>query len=155
MIGRRLAHSHSLGAGLVLGLLVAGHSLYVFGAGVVVGVLLVLAVRVARRLVGAARTGGRLLRRAAGELDTEAPAGAPQQTEGRQRDGAELPPAELSELEREQARREGLRQGEAAGIRAAARRATQEAARRQEMSERLEEHWRDERRRSVERAVTS
>lgn len=154
MIGRRLAHSHSLGAGLVLGLLASGHSLYIFGAGVVVGVLLVVAVRAARRLLGAARTGGRLLRRAAGELDTEAPAGALNR-KGERGDAAELPPAELSELEREVARREGLRQGEAAGVRAAARIERREQARRDAMTDRLEEHWRDERRRSVEHAVGS
>lgn len=154
MIGRRLAHSHSLGAGLVLGLLASGHSLYIFGAGVVAGVVLVLAVRALRRLAGAARTGGRLLRRVAGELDTEAPAGAPDR-KGERDDAAELPPAELSELEREVARREGLRQGEAAGVRAAARQEARDAARRQELSDRLEEHWRGERRRSVEHAVGS
>ncbi len=149
---RRLAHSHSLGAGLVLGLLAGGHSLWIFGAGVVVGVALVFAVRALRRLLGAARVGSRLLRRLAGGLEGT-PAGAPE-TKGGVGDADELPPAELAEDERERERRHGLRQGEAAGIRAAARIETRERARRLAMQDALEDHWRDERRRSLER-VTS
>lgn len=146
---RRLSHSHSLGGGLVLGLVVAQRPLWIFAAGVVVGVGLVLAVRVLRRLLGGVRLGVRALERYA---DRPA-AGAPDRREETR--GGELPPAELTEAERELARREGLRQGEAAGIRAAARVERREQSRRDEMSARLEEHWRDERRSSVDRAVTS
>lgn len=143
---RRLAHSHSLGAGLVLGLLVSQRPLWIFAAGVGVGVTLVLAVRVLRRLLAGARLAARALERVAGSSEGS-PAGAPERKE--------LPPAELTDDERELERRIGLRQGEAAGIRAAARIERREQARRDAMAAASEEHWRRERGRSVERAVAS
>ncbi len=148
---RRLRHSHSLGGGLLLGLAVAEQPLWIFAAGVVVGVGLVLAVRVWRRLY-------RLARRAASRFlppgigaERTSPEGAPTREEDG--DASGLPPAELSEHERELERRVGLRQGEASGIRAAARIERREQARRDAMSRVLEDHWRDERGRSVEHAL--
>jgi len=148
---RRLTHSHSLGAGLVLGLLASGRPWLLFAAGVVVGATLVLALRASRRLY-------RLARRAASRFlppgigaERNSSAGAPDRKEEGGRD--ELPPAELSELERERERRIGRRQGEAAGVRAAGRVETRERARRQAMTAALEEHWRDERGHSLEHAL--
>lgn len=137
---RRLAHGHSLGAGLVLGLLAAGKPLWIFGAGVVVGILLVFVARLVRRAVRGGKVAARVLTRAAA-------------TEQEGARGRELPPAELDGLERERERRIGLRQGEAAGIRAAARVERREQARRDAMSSALEEHWQAQRRRDLERVV--
>lgn len=148
MIRSKLAHSHSLGAGLVLGLLVSQRPLWIFAAGVVVGVALVFAARALRRLVAGARLAGRALERFAGR-----PGGA----HNRKEEGGarELPPATLTEQEREFARIIGLRQGEAAGIRAAARVERREQARRDAMAAAADDHWARERRRSVERAAAS
>ncbi len=142
----RLPHSHSLGGGLVLGLLVAQRPLWIFAAGVVVGIALVFAVRTLRKLLGAVRIGARLLERLAGQRPTTPLAGD---------QDAALPPTELSELEREQERRIGLRQGEAAGIRAAARIESHDRARREAMLESSARFGRELGRQSLERALTS
>lgn len=143
---RRLSRGHSAGAGLVLGLLVAQRPLWIFGAGVVAGVALVFAVRALRKAARGARLVARVLERIAG-----GPAGAPVGKEDGGRE--ELPPAALTEEECERERRLGLRQGQAAGIRAAARLEIRDRVRREAMQRALDDHWRGERRRSVERAV--
>ena len=142
----RLARSHTFGGGLVLGLLASGHGLYVFAAGIVAGVALVFAARALRRL-------SRLARRAASRFLPPGSGAKRTTSEGALAvDCQGLPPAELSEHERERERRTGLRQGEAAGIRAAARIERREQARRDAMSDALEGHWQRERGRSLERA---
>lgn len=140
---RRLALGHSAGAGLVLGLLVAERPFWIFGAGIVTGVALVFAVRALRRVLKIGGRVARLVGRAGGGSAWKEVSGA----------GQELPPAELSELERARAYREGLRQGEAAGIRAAARAETHDRAQRATMEIALEDHWRDVRARSLEHAL--
>ncbi len=138
---RRLAHSHSLGAGLVLGLLVAQRPLWIFAAGVVGGIALVFAARVVRRLIRVGGLGLRWLERKA-ETPNEASA-----------ERAPLVASVLSLDERERERVRGLRQGVAAGIRAAAREEVRESAKREAMDEALERHWREQRHRSIRDVV--
>ncbi len=140
-------HGHSLGGGLVLGLIVAQRPLWIFGAGVVVGIALVFAVRALRRLLRVAGLGARWLN------GVHSRRGAHGRTEEGRHE--ELPPAALSREERELERRAGLRQGEAAGIRAAARSESRERARREAMLEASARFGRDLNRQSLERALTS
>lgn len=134
----RYHHGHSLGAGLIIGLMVTQRPWLVFAAGVIVGVSLVFAMRVLRRLATTADLGIGWLRRKADAVDV-----------------AELEQGRLTPDERERERRLGLRQGEAAGIRAAARQEARDQARRDAMLEASNRFGRQLSQQSLARALDS
>jgi hypothetical protein len=142
---RRGYHPHALGGGLLLGLLVAQRPWLVFAAGVAVGIALVFALRALRGVLRTMNHVSRFIERrssAAPSVSGSAPPVAG-------------PLTVLTDEELEAERLVGLRQGTAAGVRAAARQEVRERAKREAMSNALEEHWQEERSRSVRRAVES
>lgn len=135
-------YPHTLGGGVLLGLMVAQRPWLVFALGIAVGVALMFALRALR---GMGRFVERFAPRTVGAVTptTTAPP------------AAAGPLAVLTDDELEAERLVGLRQGTAAGVRAAARAEVRDHAKREAMTNALEEHWREERSRSVRRAVES
>lgn len=160
-------YPHTLGGGVLLGLMVAQRAWLVFALGVAVGVALVFALRILRGLGRFAYTfthdraplnvGRRpaSVRATRGERHPAPGSSAAASVSGPGAPPAAGPLAVLTAEELEAERLAGLRQGAAAGVRAAARAEVKDRARREAMSSALEDHWREERSRSVRRAVES
>lgn len=124
--------SHSLGAGVLLGLAASSqpHAIaYASLAGFVAGALVTVAAFGARRTFRFFGNVARRLERGH-ELELE-PDDVP----------AAVGLAYLSQAEAEAHRLEGLRQGEAAGVRAAARAEVRDSAKRAMIEQALDDHW--------------
>jgi hypothetical protein len=139
---RRGYYPHTLGGGVLLGLAVAQRPWLVFAAGVVVGIALVFALRALRGLF---RLGKNIKSAFPAASSVSGPGASP----------VAGPLAVLTDEELEAERLVGLRQGTAAGVRAAARAEVRDQAKRDAMTNALEQHWQEERSRSVRRAVES